>query len=216
MNNNLREIFVLGLCGGSGSGKTTAVKVFASFGAVVLDCDRIYSELVSPSEKKSECLSEIEKAFGKESVLQDGSLNRRYVSSVVFSDSEKRELLNKITHKYIIEEVRNRIREMSAEGRSFFVVDAPVLFESGFDKECSMTLAVTSDKALRIKRIIERDGLTLEQAQRRIDSQTDDAYIARKADFSIDNSGTLEELEEKTASFYKEYIAPKIHNTDGE
>jgi len=215
-NNKKNDIFVLGLCGGSGSGKTTVNSVFASLGAVVLDCDLIYSELVAPSDKKSACLSEIEKEFGKDAVSHDGSLNRQYVSSVVFSDSGKRDILNKITHKYILDEVRLRIKESFAEGKSFFVVDAPVLFESGFDRECHMTLAVTADKALRISRITERDGISRERAEKRISAQTDDEYLKKRASFYIDNSGSLEELEEKTIRFYEEHINPKITKDNGD
>jgi len=202
--------YILGICGGSGSGKTTVTDTFASFGALVINCDKVYSELISPSNPDRTCINEIALSFGKEAVLPDGTLNRGYIASCVFADEEKRSLLNKITHFHILNEVRNRIKDGVKNGIDFFAVDAPVLFESGFHNECTSTLAVICDREKRVARIMNRDGITREKALMRIDAQTSDEYISLRSDYTIDNSGTEEALRKKASDFFADTVLPYL------
>lgn len=190
---------IIGLSGGSGSGKTTAAAVMALLGAAVIDTDRVYRDLCVPG---SPCLSELAGVFGKDILLQDGALDRKKLGALVFSDAAARLRLNAITHAYIAEKTKRLIKEYDASGREAVIIDAPLLFESGFDAFCDITVGVTAPPDVRMARIIARDGLTVEQAEKRIASQLSDEELSRRCDFIIENRGTNEELVRAVESFY--------------
>ena len=190
---------IIGLSGGSGSGKTTAAAVMASLGAAVIDTDRVYRDLCVPG---SPCLSELAGVFGKEILLPDGALDRKKLGALVFSDAAARLRLNAITHAYIAEKTKRLIKEYDASGMEAVVIDAPLLFESGFDAFCDITVGVTAPLDVRMARIIARDGLTAEEAEKRIASQLSDEELSRRCDFIIENRGTNEELVRAVESFY--------------
>jgi len=185
---------IYGLCGGSGSGKSTVASIFASEGICVLDADKIYSELLYPS---SPLMNELASAFGETIILEDGNLNRKMLANLVFSENGRKTLLpilNEITHKAVIEEVISRIESLSKKGHRAVIFDAPLLFESGFDKQCDKIVGVIADRDIRISRIMQRDNITRDIAISRIDSQVPNSFIKENADFIIVNNGTAEEL----------------------
>ncbi len=202
--------FVLGVCGGSGSGKTTVTHALSLLGGTVIDCDAIYSELVD-SGKKSDCLADIAAIFGKRAVYR-GRLNRKYVGRIVFSDPEKLKALNLVAHKAILAEAEKRMDEAYRAGKRFFIIDAPLLFESGFDKKCDFTLAVIADEEKRIARIIARDGISEEDARKRVAAQNRDDYLIGRADMVITNNGTEAELAGKAREIYHSVAAPRLEN----
>ena len=181
----MKNTVVIGLCGSSGAGKGYVSSVFSSFGALHIDTDAVYHSLLEPSgDKMSACVKAIRREFG-DSVLDGARLDRAALGDIVFSDGEKRAALNRITHAYIKKETLKMIRSTRAP---FAVVDAPLLFESGFDKLCDFTVCVTADDETKIERIIRRDGTTRENALRRLASQKSDAELLSLCDHSIDNS----------------------------
>lgn len=183
---------IIGLCGGSGSGKGEVARLLAEEGFLHLDADAIYHRMINSD---SACLRELADTFGTEIVTPDLKLDRPKLAAIVFAPGaeEKRQLLNTITHKYVLDEIRSAIR--AAEGRCIAaVVDAPLLFESGFDTECDLVVSVTAPRATRIDRIIERDGISREQAERRIDSQLDDEFLRDHSDIIIENKSDLVRL----------------------
>ncbi|MBQ8321934.1 MAG: dephospho-CoA kinase [Clostridia bacterium] len=186
---------VIGLCGGSGSGKGTVSSFFSEAGIPVIDTDAIYHELTSHS---SDCLSELVAEFGEE-IIKDGALDRGALASIVFSssDSDERRLrLNRITHRYILDEAEKRLSVLAKQGSSIAVVDAPLLFESGFDKRCDVTVAVIADNEKRVERIVMRDGISRERALERISSQIQNADLVSLTDYQIYNSTSLSVLRE--------------------
>lgn len=188
---------VLGLCGQSGAGKTTALGVLLSLGAVVCDCDRVSREVMC---RGTECTAEVISTFG-EGISRDGEIDRKELGRIVFSDNEKLDALTEITHRYIKAEVYRRLHEAKEQGVELFVIDAPLLFESGLDADCDLTLAVTADREKRLCRIMARDGIDRELAERRIASQIDEDELKRLADEVIANNGTVEELEKAVTAF---------------
>ncbi len=190
---------VIGLCGGSGSGKTTASSVMASLGAAVIDTDRVYRDLCVPG---SACLCELASIFGQEIVNPDGSLNRKKLGAIVFSDTAARAELNRITHRYIAEETLRLLDRFRAEGKDAAVIDAPLLFESGFDAMCDVTVGVTAPACDRIARITARDGITAEEAEARIASQLGDGELRQMCDFIIENNGDRARFAADVRSFY--------------
>jgi dephospho-CoA kinase len=128
-------------------------------------------------------------------IASDNSLDRRSLSRLVFSDPDALASLNKIAHKYILAKTRELLRDFDNRGYYAAVVDAPVLFESGFDSECDVTACVVSSEERRIARIIERDHISREIAVARLDAQNSDAYISARTDFVIVNDGDSETTE---------------------
>ncbi len=194
---------IVGLVGGSGVGKGTVCSVFKKYNFASIDTDAVYHKLTSTPD--SACLAALKEAFGSEIITSDGVLDRRALSGIVFAEGaeEKRELLNKIAHKYVLDEVRRQIPVFEKEGYFAVLVDAPLLFESGFDKECDIILCVIAPKNARIERIILRDGISKEAAEARISAQLSDEYLKEHSDIVIYNDKTLSELEAEIEKIVK-------------
>lgn len=184
-------LVVIGLCGGSGSGKTTVSALFAKRHFYIINADEIYHNITS---YPSACLAELSREFGREILTDTGALNRAALREIVFADRERLARLNSITHRHVLDAVRKEISE-NTEAVQGFVVDAPLLFESGFDKECTATVAVVADKETRIARIIERDGISYADAECRFSNQLSDSALSQRCDYVIVNNSTVESLE---------------------
>ena len=185
---------IIGLCGGSGSGKGTVSVLFLKHGFRTIDTDALYHKLVS---KKSKCLDALTEEFGEEILTPDGSLNRKKLSEIVFkseASASKLASLNAITHKFVLEETRSLILRYEKMGIPAVLIDAPLLFESGFNKECDQIICVTADKDVRVERIMKRDGLTKKDAFLRVNTQLPDEYLIRNSDYNIENNKTVNEL----------------------
>lgn len=190
--------FVLGITGGTGSGKTTVTSYLKEKGAFVIDADVVAREIVSVGMP---ALLEIKEAFG-DVFFKDGSLNRKKLGNIVFSDSEKLNILNNITHKYIIEDIKNKV----LKNDGFIIIDAALLFQTELFKLCDKTLLVLADKEKRQNRIINRDSLSKETAKNRIASQEDYEKLRDCSDYVLENSGTLEDLKNKVDLIVKEIM----------
>ena len=183
---------LIGLCGGSGSGKGAVSRLLLSRGIPVVDADAVYHGLTS---HMSECLVELVEAFGSD-IVRDGALDRAVLRGIVFSDSTKRTLLNKISHKHVLSEIRREVQRYFADGAAHVVIDAPLLIESGLDKDCDVVVAVIADRNTRVERIVQRDGISRADAERRINSQIPDDHLRERADYIVFNDGSLAELDE--------------------
>jgi dephospho-CoA kinase len=192
---------VIGLTGRSGSGKSDFCEILRKYGIDCLDTDKVAREVV---EKGKPCLNELVSFFGNGILLPDGNLDRKKLGSIAFSDKNKLFSLNSITHKYITEKVTIWLDGQKKDGASAAVIDAPMLFESGEDKMCDMTVAIVCDDKLRIKRITARDGIDEEYAKKRLDSQKPDTFFIEKCSHIIYNNKTHEELEGATLTFLKD------------
>ena len=183
---------IIGLCGGSGSGKGEVARMLREAGCLHLDADAIYHGFISGD---SDCLRELADEFGKEIIAPNGALDRKKLAAIVFADGaeEKRQRLNTISHRYVLDERRRRIADAENE-YTVAVVDAPLLFESGFNAECDAIISVIAPRDARIARIVERDGLTSEQAARRIDAQLDEEFLRSHSNFTRENNNDLDAL----------------------
>ena len=181
----MKNTVKIGICGRSGSGKSYVCSVFESFGGYHIDKDAVYHKLLEPSGRTpSPCASEIARAFG-EDLLSDGKLDRKALGAVVFSDPGKLKKLNRIAHRYILDETRRLIEATDAP---FVLIDAPVLFESGFDKFCDFTVCVVANEATCVWRIVKRDGITKAEARRRLASQIPSSKLRKMCDRAVNNS----------------------------
>ncbi|MBQ7333672.1 MAG: dephospho-CoA kinase [Clostridia bacterium] len=197
---------IIGLAGGSGSGKSTVCKLFLKNGFTYINTDEVYHRLTS---KPSPCLEALTKEFGKEILNSDFSLNREKLASIVFSNdaAEKRKKLNQISHYYVLAETEKIIDSLSQDGFFGVLVDAPLLFESGFDKKCDIIISVIADEKTRISRIVKRDGISQLSAKSRIRAQISDEFLKENSHFIIVNDGDAQDLEARVQE-----ISDKIKN----
>lgn len=189
---------IIGLTGSMGTGKTTVSDIFKKRGIKVIDADEISREI---TRKGSPLLGVLAERFGSEIIKSDGSLDRKRLASIVFASDEKLCELNDIMHPRIINDIKERIAEFDETGEKLLVLDAPLLLETGLDKLVDLVLLVTCDSNVQIERIMERDDMTRTEAESRLAHQMSQEEKKRLADFILDNSGTVDELEAKVDDF---------------
>ena len=185
----MKSPILIGLCGRSGTGKGYVCRLFAELGIPSVDTDAVYRTMTAPSETLSHCMTELIGAFGDGIRLPDNSLNRPALSAIVFGEGggEALKTLNRITHAHILKETQRLAEEYTAAGADAVIIDAPVLFESGFDAMCRFTVCVCASEETSVTRILKRDGITREAALRRLASQIPTEELIRRCDFRIEN-----------------------------
>ncbi len=195
---------IIGLTGGSGTGKGAVSNILARKGAFPIDADEIYKRTIKPGMP---ALNEIKEAFGEGVISENGELNRAALANIVFNSEQALHKLDSITHKYIIAEIEKEIKN-HPEG--LIIIDAPTLFESGLSKICDKTIGVLAKLDLRIKRITDRDGLSYEKAKERILAQKENSFYEENCDYIIENNDSLEMLEKAVLRIYKEVSGEEI------
>ena len=178
---------IIGLTGQSGAGKSTAAALMRDAGIPVLDADEIYRSLTVPG---SPLLSELRAAFGDGILSEDGGLDRKALAARVFSDAGERRKLNGITHRAVTEKMDALLCEFEKAGTAFAAVDAPQLFEAGFDGRCDVIIAVIAPEDQLLSRITARDGITREAAAARLSSHYDEDFFRANCTYVIENNGT--------------------------
>ena len=184
-------MLVTGLTGKTGAGKSTVASYLKEKGCFVIDGDLVAREIVMPS---SPALKELAEAFGKDIILEDGSLDRKALAQKAFSSAEGTALLNRITHPHIKARFEELLAKASKEGFAVAVIDAAALLESDCKDLCEKIIGVHADEQIRLERILSRDRITYEQAMTRINGQKDDNYYLRQADIVIFNNADNEAL----------------------
>lgn len=195
------NMHIFGITGTTGSGKTSVLEAFRKKGALLLDCDRLYHDLLETSEGM---LRELEDRFPD--AFEKGRLVRKKLASIVFHNEATLADLNAITHRYVCEDVKRQLRAHAMSGGQIAVIDAVELISSGLGALCDCTIAVLAPEAERMKRIMVRDGLTEEQALERIRAQKNDAYYRENCTYTVLNDGTVEQLSEKINQIMKEVL----------
>ncbi len=184
-------MLVIGLTGPSGAGKGEVSALFAHYGLPVIDADAVYHRLLLPP---SACLSELAAHFGHGILAPDGTLDRKALGAIVFSDPEALQALNTIAHRYVMEEIVRELEQLRKRGTRAAVLDAPQLFEAGADRLCTAVVSVLAPVNLRLERIMKRDGLDRERALQRIRAQKSDSYFRSHSNYVIENSSAVEQL----------------------
>jgi dephospho-CoA kinase len=182
---------VFGLTGGIGSGKSSVAALLRDRGVPVVDADELAREVVMP---QSPGLAEIVRVFGPQMVSPDGDLDRKRLGALVFADAAARKRLNAITHPLVRALSQQRFAELAQQGITLAAYDVPLLFEVGLDAVLRPIVVVTASEAAQLERIMARDGLTETEARARIAAQLPLAEKQRRADYVLDNNGSLAEL----------------------
>ncbi len=190
------SINVIGLTGPSGSGKSLLCDCLKELDIQIINADEVYHSLLAPN---TECTLALVKAFGSEILGEDLSPDRKKLAKIVFNSPEKLSLLNSIVLDIVIKEIKKMICELDKAQIKNVIVDAPTLIESGFDKECHTVVSLLAPKDIRIERISDRDKLTKELAEQRINAQKPDSFYIDNSDLVLNNS--YESPEE-----FKEYV----------
>lgn len=193
-------ILTVGLTGPSGAGKSSIKAVAENLGFKVIDCDICAREAV---EKGTEGLNALVKAFGEEILNSNSELDRAKLAKIAFSAKENTKLLNKTLLPYIALIIREKMTG------DYILLDAPTLFESGLDKECDKTLAVLSNRGIRLKRIMQRDGITKEAAILRLNAGKADDFYIKNADNIIYNDARIETFLFEAEEILKSYMKGK-------
>ena len=184
---------VIGLTGGTGSGKGVVSRSLEEAGAVIVDADRIAHEII---EKGKPAYQEIIAYYGDGILDAEGNIISKRLGEIVFHDAEKLAFLNQCTHKYIKQEIERQIDAAKQTGTARAVIlDAPLLLEVGLESVCDAVWVVYAEPEVRAQRIMARDGISHELALARIANQKSWEEYRNAADLVIDNSGTLESLQ---------------------
>ena len=191
--NTRQKSLIIGITGGTGCGKTTALNAIRALGGKVIDCDALYHQLLAQDKQ---LLADIEARFP--GVVADGQLDRKKLGGIVFSDPEALLSLNGITHKA----VGKALHQQLSSQPELVAIDAIGLLEGGLAKLCHVTVAVTAPTEQRIARLIAREGITREYAQKRIDAQHDNAYFSQLCDHTLENKGEKATFEAQCLAFF--------------
>ncbi|MGO8989382.1 MAG: dephospho-CoA kinase [bacterium] len=195
-------MLIVGLTGGVASGKTAVSQVLREEGAYIIDADQIARELVQPHKP---AWNEIIRAFGKEILQEDRSVDRKELADKIFADPEQRKVLNQILHPRIKEEIARRAREIGQKNpEAIVVIDAPLLVELGMHHNVDRLIVVTSTQTQQMERLKKRDGRSPEEALRLLSSQMPVEEKEKLADFVVRNEGSLEEMKKRAKEVFKE------------
>lgn len=190
---------IIGVTGGIASGKSTVTKIFRSLGAAVVSADELAREAVRPG---SETLRKLVERFGRQILLEDGTLDRKALAARIFADPRQREDLNRITHPAVAALSMERLEQLAARGERLIVYEAPLLFEAGAERRVDAVLVVRIDPDLQLQRLMARDGIGEVEARARISSQMPQEEKVARADYMIDNSGFPEQTEAQVRDLF--------------
>ncbi|GBG04514.1 dephospho-CoA kinase [Lactobacillus rodentium] len=191
----------LGLTGGIATGKSAASNYFINQGVPVVDTDKIAHELMKPGKRNYQGIVEY---FGKGILNQDLSINRKVLGQIVFNEAEQLAALNAITHPGIRDETMLQMQRYHEMGYRICVVDVPLLFEAGLEEIVDKTLVIYTTPELELERLMQRDHLNSSAALERIHSQMPLTQKVKKADYAIENTGTIDELERNLGNLLDE------------
>ncbi len=198
-------LLIVGLVGRAGSGKSTVARAFAARGALVLDADRIGHEV---TDRDPDVRAALLAEYGPAVYLDDGTLNRRLVATMVFASPAALASLNRLVHPRIIHRVRADVAAKLATGwRGVVVVDAALMLDWAFERDCDAILAVTAPEEAQVARLVASRGWSEADARRRLAAQKPNAYFAAAADEVIDNAGTEAELEQAALAALDRLVA---------
>jgi dephospho-CoA kinase len=190
----------IGLTGGIACGKSTAASILVNLGAILIDADKLAREVVMPG---TPALQQIKERFGPEVILPDGTLHRKALGAIIFNEPTARKDLDAITHPQIRLAMWEQMRQAEeAHPDTLVVVDVPLLYESELQGYFQQVMVVYVSEEIQLQRLMERDGLSLDAAQLRLQAQMPIEAKKRLADIVINNSGEIEDTEKQIQLFW--------------
>ncbi len=197
---------IIGLTGGIATGKTTISQFFHRLGAKIVDADKIAHEVLKKGNKGWE---KVLSAFEENILNEDGEINRSLLGKIIFNNPEKKRKLEEIVHPIIIKKIKEQLKELKGQAgetgsNKVIILDAPLLYETGLDRLVDQSWVVYTDKATQLRRLQQRDDLSLEEAHKRIKYQIPLEEKCRRADRIINNNGDIVKLQEELLAIWRE------------
>ena len=194
----------VGLTGGLGSGKSTASKFFNSLGAFILDADNAAKKLI---ESSKEVKNELIKEFGTDIMDANSNVDKKKLARIAFQDEDHQQRLNYVVHPHIHNAIDKSFNEiLDQNNHKLFIVDAALIYESGYDAHLDYVIVVTAQLKHRMERALNRNTLTREEILKRIDFQWPEEDKTSLADFVIHNDGTEAELNDQIVELFKKLV----------
>jgi len=191
----------IGLTGSIGTGKSTVEKIFKKFGVPVIDADEIVHKLLKEEKIKREIVNVLGNVLDK-----NGEIDKKKVAAIIFSDKKKKKQLEKIIHPEVFKYIQTWLKEQEQKNpNGIAIVSVPLMIETGSYKNYDKIIVVYAPKELQLKRLIKR-GMSKEEAEKRINAQLDINEKLKYADFVIDNTGSLKDLEKEVKKVYEEIL----------
>lgn len=194
---------VIGITGPTGAGKTTVLGVLEELGGAIVDCDAVYHELLRTSVPMRD---ELRARFGPDIFDENGDLRRKELGAIVFGDQNALAELNAITHRHIVAELERRIARARAEGSPAVALDAIALLESGAGGLCGVTVAVTAPEDVRVRRIMEREGIGEDYARARVAAQKPASWFEAHCDHTLRNDGERSAFEAEARALFEQIL----------
>jgi len=192
----------VGLTGSIAVGKSFVVSVLAELGCVVFDADKIAHSVMEPGRA---AYNDLVKEFGEGILAADGRIDRLKLGPIVFADAERRKRLNEIVHPRVIEEQNRLLAEAEArDPRGIAIIDAALMIESGGYKRFDKLIVVYCDRETQVARLMKRNQITREDAERRISAQMSSDEKRRYSDYEIDTSRTFDETRQHVVALYQQ------------
>ena len=192
---------VVGLTGGIATGKSTVSAILENAGAVIIDADRIARQVV---KKNLPAYRQIVDSFGESVLLPDGEIDRTALGHVIFNDPRKKQLLNTIVHPQVRKETKRQLRRIEKnDPNALVILDIPLLYETGMHRNLSEVIVVYAPEHAQVKRLMQRDQISEEDALARIRSQMPIEQKKSRATLVIDNSGTVKNTRKQTLKIFQ-------------
>lgn len=192
-------ILKVGVTGGIGSGKTTVCRIFENLGVHVIYADALAKEISVTHENVR---SKINELLGPSAYTTDGALDRQHVAARIFSDKQIQKKLNAIVHPEVVKAIEQEFAKLEKQGTPLAIVEAALIYETGFDKHLHYIIVVEAGEEQRLERLAGWDAVKREEVRKRMEAQWNPSEKRVRADFVIVNQGTLEQLEEKVRLLY--------------
>lgn len=202
-----RNTKVFGLTGNIGTGKSTVSWMFEELGVPVIDSDEIAHEVIAP---KSAAWKAIFERYGRTVLLSDEVIDRKALARIVFQDEGERRFLESVIHPHVKEEIEKRVAKISRDGRPFVIVEVPLLFETGWEKEFDAVIVVRCNEEQEILRCRTKFGFDREETLLRLRAQYPLARKVKGAHAIIDNDGAIEETRVQVTRLYQEMVKGKF------
>ena len=188
---------VIGITGSSGAGKSTVCDILQNMYQVkVINADKIAKEL---SKRGTSYLDEIAETFGRDILDENGELKRKKLAEIIYNDAKKRKQLNMWKFKYIKREITSKINKIRKDDITI-IIDAPLLFECELDELCNFIIGVISKRDIQIERIVARDNVDYEHAEKRLDAQEENSFYINKCDIIIENDNDIANIKKLVSS----------------